>query len=367
MRDRRPVDELSIDELERVLAIRKREERMQRLERMRQNGRIVEPQSAAAITAPVQETSKPVRANTSSTDPSRTPSNKIVKSAVNDNSVADDSPRFEDDVFAEPRHDDPAVAAQRRSTFNRFLLIVEVAAVFGLLFIGVNMALSIGKLERETQAAQEAANQSRIAGIPTIAPTSVLNVRLEDYVLPGGHIVEAGADGTLQSRFNFEEFIEDVPAHLQVAVQQQALSININRPPETPETALYISIPRLGIDQSIVQGTDEEALRNGVGQVLNGAYPAAETGNVVFAAHNDIYAQLFKDLDQMQIGDEFTVQTQSKTFVYRVTGYDIVDPTDVHVMANQGRATATLISCYPFRVNNKRYVVFAERIDGTGV
>jgi sortase A len=184
--------------------------------------------------------------------------------------------------------------------------------------------------------------------------------------LPGGHIVEAGADGTLQSRFNFEEFIEDVPAHLQVAVQQQALSINISRPPETPETALYISIPRLGIDQSIVQGTDEEALRNGVGQVLNGAYPAAETGNVVFAAHNDIYAQLFKDLDQMQIGDEFTVQTQSRTFVYRVTGYDIVDPTDVHVMDDQGRATATLISCYPFRVNDKRYVVFAERIDGTG-
>src|SRR5690606_12578148 len=108
----------------------------------------------------------------------------------------------EDDGFAEPRHDDPVTAAKRRSTFNLVLLVVEVAAVFGLLFIGVNMALSIGKLERETQAAQEAANQSRIAGIPTIAPTSVLTVKLEDYVLPGGHIVEAGADGTLQSRFN---------------------------------------------------------------------------------------------------------------------------------------------------------------------
>lgn len=363
MRDRRPVDELSIDELERVLAIRKREERMQRLERMRQNGRIVEP---ATMAAPIQEKSSSVRANTAASAPVREPMQTPVSTSVSDNPASDSAPRFEDDVFAEPRYEDPANAAKRRNTINRFLLVIEVAAVLGLLFIGVNMALSIGKLERETQAAQEAANQSRIAGIPTIAPTSVLTVRLEDYVLPGGHIVEAGADGTLQSRFNFEEFIEDVPAHLQVAVQQQALSINISRPPETPETALYISIPRLGIDQSIVQGTDEEALRNGVGQVLNGAYPAAETGNVVFAAHNDIYAQLFKDLDQMQIGDEFTVQTRSKTFVYRVTGYDIVDPTDVHVMANQGRATATLISCYPFRVNNKRYVVFAERIDGLG-
>jgi sortase A len=365
MRDRRPVDELSIDELERVLAIRKREERMQRLERMRQDGRIVETHSAAA--PPVQEISKPVHANGAVAEASRTPAQQSVKAPAHNKVTEDASPRFEEDIFAEPRHDDPVVAAKRRNTFNRILLGVEVAAVFGLLFIGVNMALSIGKLERETQAAQEAANQSRIAGIPTMAPTSVLTVRLEDYVLPGGHIVEAGADGTLQSRFNFEEFIEDVPAHLQVAVQQQALSVNITRPPETPETALYISIPRLGIDQSIVQGTDEEALRNGIGQVLNGAYPAAETGNVVFAAHNDIYAQLFKDLDKMQIGDEFTVQTRSKTFVYRVTGHTVVDPTDVYVMDNQGRATATLISCWPFRVNNKRYVVFAERIDGTGI
>jgi sortase A len=36
MRDKRPVDELSIEELERILAIRKREQRQQRLERMRQ-------------------------------------------------------------------------------------------------------------------------------------------------------------------------------------------------------------------------------------------------------------------------------------------------------------------------------------------
>lgn len=363
MRDRRPVDELSIDELERVLAIRKREERMQRLERMRQNGRVVETRAPAA--APAQEIAPSARMNAVAVEPSRAPVQQSAKAPAHDESSIE-APRFEEDIFAEPRYDDPVVAAKRRNVFNRFLLGIEIIAVTGLLFIGVNMALSIGKLERETQAAQEAANESRIAGIPTIAPTSVLSVRLEDYVLPGGHIVEAGADGTLQSRFNFEEFIEDVPEHLQVAVQQQALSINITRPPETPETALYISIPRLGIDQSIVQGTDEEALRNGVGQVLNGAYPAAETGNVVFAAHNDIYAQLFKDLDQMQIGDEFTVQTRSKTFVYRVTGFDIVDPTDVYVMANQGRATATLISCYPFRVNDKRYVVFAERIDGTG-
>ena len=42
MRDKRPVDELSIEELERILAIKKREERQKRLSRMQREGRMVE-------------------------------------------------------------------------------------------------------------------------------------------------------------------------------------------------------------------------------------------------------------------------------------------------------------------------------------
>jgi hypothetical protein len=41
MRDKRPVDELSVEELERILAIKKREERQQKLKRMERSGRIV--------------------------------------------------------------------------------------------------------------------------------------------------------------------------------------------------------------------------------------------------------------------------------------------------------------------------------------
>lgn len=361
MRDKRPVDELSIEELERILIVRKREERMQRMERMRQSGRVMDSSGPAPIEAPaLGKSNGAVEAGNSVTTPPK-PSMSVPKPKPVE-SPPESSPYFEDDPFAEPRHDDPEMLAQRRTLLNRILLGVEVAAVCGLLVIGVNMALSIGALERETQAAQEAANQSRLMGIPTIAPTSILSVRIEDYVLPGGHVIEA--DDTV--RFNLDEFIEDVPSHLRVAVQQQVFPVEIVRPPETQETALYISIPRLGIEQSIVQGTDWEALRSGIGQVLNGAYPAAPSGNVVLAAHNDIYAQLFKDLDTMQVGDVFYIQTRTRTLTYRVTGTDIVNPTDVHVMDNTGRATVTLISCYPYRVNNKRYVVFADRVDDAG-
>ena len=42
MRDKRPVDELSVEELERILAIKRREERQQSMARMQRTGRVIE-------------------------------------------------------------------------------------------------------------------------------------------------------------------------------------------------------------------------------------------------------------------------------------------------------------------------------------
>lgn len=359
MRDKRPVDELSIEELERILAIRKREQRQQRLERMRQIGRVMDAPAAASPPA------QPAPPHTVS-PPTAKPNPPLVVRAA---PAHDAAPTFEDDP--EPAHMPESAPAHAttpmgggKSWFNGMLTLIEVAAVVGLVVIGVHLFGAVNTLERETATIQREANEARLAAIPTPEPTSLLSVKLEDFVLPGGHIINP--DNTVS--FNLDEFIDDVPAHLQSAVRQQVIDqfllVNVVRPPQTDETALYISIPRLGLEQSIVQGTDAEALKQGVGQVLNGAVPGGQTGNVVLAAHNDVFGELFKNLDQMQIGDEFYIQTRSKTYTYRVTGTDIVNPTDVHVMADQGRPTVTLISCYPYRVNNKRYIVYAELVNG---
>jgi sortase A len=135
----------------------------------------------------------------------------------------------------------------------------------------------------------------------------------------------------------------------------------VSRPQTTSETALSLLVPRLNLDQSIVQGVDWEALKLGVGQLPNGTNPGDETGNVVLAAHNDVYGQLFRHLDQMQPGDQFQIQTQSGAFTYVVTNVFTTTPDDVSVLANRGGATATLISCYPYQVNTERIIVYADR------
>ncbi len=84
----------------------------------------------------------------------------------------------------------------------------------------------------------------------------------------------------------------------------------------------------------------------------------------MLSAHNDIFGELFRDLDQLKPGDEIVVSTATRDYVYRVTGMRIVQPTEVDVMADTSKATITLISCYPYLVDNQRIVVFGELSDG---
>jgi len=347
MPDKRSVDELSIDELEKILVIKKREARQARLQRMKQQGRVIEP--------PPQIPEPPRASLQQASDAHGLPAATLQAPAGTVKRKTSDAPQFEDDVdsasFSRPRRGEGDIW---RRFMDRSLLLLEVVAVIGLIGIGVVLADGIGTLQRETAEAQAQAEQQLRAAMPTIEPTPTL--RLADIVLPGGHTPPTEAGST----FNFEE----VPENLRYFVSQQIYPPEIRRPPMTPETARSIIIPALNIDAPIVQGVDWEALKNGVGQLPNNVNPAEREGNVVLAAHNDIYGELFRYLDQLEIGMEFQIQTERRTYTYRITGTDIVAPQDVYVMDNTpGKATATLISCYPYQVNSQRYIVFAERVD----
>jgi sortase A len=360
MRDKRPVDELSIEELEQILAIRKREERQGKLKRMERAGRVVPAESAKPSAPPFpvlnfpEAQSSPGGAVSSS---STIPAASVAEIARPSSSSNSPTPQFEDDArtVSASTYKKPASANPDRfwrAFVNQSTLLVEVLAIAGLVYLGFQMFTATNSLQKETASAQAMADEQRRATIPTLAPT--LQLALDDFVLPGGHIFTASGE----VRFNYDE----VPSNLIGLVQSQILQPAIARPQETPETAIQLTIPKLNVDQTIVQGTDWEALKLGVGQLLNGVTPGAETGNMVLSGHDDIYGEVFRYLDQLESGDEFTVRTRTKVYTYRVTGQDIVDPNDVHVLDPRGGATATLISCYPYKVNNKRIVVYAERV-----
>ena len=349
MRDKRPVDELSVEELERILAVKRREDRLHKLDRMKKHGRVLGDAPEQNASGGKQHPSEAAILALAQPPATASPSAPARSAPVG----GDAAPRFEDSPA------DVGLTTQEKSRFwksftNQLLLLIEIAAVLAVIYIAYMLFQSIGILERETAEAQRQANEQRLAALPTIAPTPVL--RLENFVLPGGHTPPTAPGG---AQFNLNE----IPENLLPVVQSQVFPEILRRPPPSPETALRVIIPKLNLNESIVQGTDWEALKQGVGQLQNGVNPGDNLGNLVLSAHNDIYGELFRYLDQLEAGDRFQVQTETQSYTYVISGWDIYQPNDVHVLNSQGRATVTLISCYPYQVSDKRIVVFADRVD----
>ena len=223
---------------------------------------------------------------------------------------------------------------KRRQALDTFLFLVEIAAILGLLVVFLNGYTVLRDLNREMAAALV---QSRYPAPPG------------SVVLPSGH-TPPGASGETQPNE------AEVPEQLRQVYQSLE---NQPAPTGSPGQAIRIRIPAIDVDAPVVQGDSWEQLKKGVAQHA-GALSPGQPGNIVLSAHNDVFGEIFRDLDRLKVGDEFTLYTNDQQFVYTITGTRIVSPTEVEVMQATEQSTATLISCYPYLIDNKRIVVKAE-------
>ena len=110
---------------------------------------------------------------------------------------------------------------------------------------------------------------------------------------------------------------------------------------------INFEIPSLQIKVPVLEGTDSKAL-----QVSAGHFEGTGSlghGNYCIAGHNStVYAEIFNDLDQIQIGDEmYLIDNDEKRtrYTYVVTEYNIVAPQSVEVLDDYGDDRLTVISC----------------------
>lgn len=123
-----------------------------------------------------------------------------------------------------------------------------------------------------------------------------------------------------------------------------------------------VDIPRIGLRKFVVAGVEPADLKKGPGHYPSTVMPG-ERGNAGIAGHRTTFGSPFRQLDELEPGDEisFTVLT-GETFVYRVTGSIIVEPSDSWVLDTNDPevATLTLTTCHPEFQARQRLVVFAE-------
>ena len=110
---------------------------------------------------------------------------------------------------------------------------------------------------------------------------------------------------------------------------------------------INFEIPRLNIKVPVLEGTDSKALQVSAGHFEGTG--ALGKGNYCIAGHNStIYAEIFNDLDQIQIGDEMYLVDIDKNrtrYKYVVTEYKTVEPSDTWVLNDFGDDRLTVISC----------------------
>lgn len=145
-----------------------------------------------------------------------------------------------------------------------------------------------------------------------------------------------------------------------------------------------ITIPKINVNAPIVFPAStadapnyDPELENGVVHFPNTALPG-QTGNTVIFGHssNDWwqpgnYKFVFVLLDKLVPGDTFSVNYNSKRYIYQITNSKIVEATDVSVLAPTPDPTITLITCWPAGTSLKREIIQAKQISpsqtsGTG-
>ena len=125
----------------------------------------------------------------------------------------------------------------------------------------------------------------------------------------------------------------------------------------TGNTIAVLDIPAYSIRGQIVEGTDDETLKNYVGKFIGSAEPG-QIGNFSLAAHNNIYTELFRNLHKVQIGDKIRIVTKTHEYIYTVTSTQTVDPTRTDVLEGSNKREITLITCT--QAATKRIVVKGE-------
>lgn len=312
---RRPnskLDQYSEKQLEEALYLKRYAERKNRLTRLKDEGRVVD--------VPVgQNDGKP---------------GFVVTSAQRALGSEDESA----DV-------DAATTGRWGNVFNRSLLFVEIAAAIGFIWIVYSLVGSLRQLNSEiTQAQQDAIANAPVIATPTLSPV------IDLVLLPSGH------QPPVEGQPIIYEEAGSIPSHLLPLVDAY---VPPPIPTAAPEQPRQIQITKIAVNAPIFAGHEEEQLKKGVGHSIGTAL-VGDVGNMVLSAHNDIYGEIFRNLDQLESGDEIVVSSGRANYTYVVNNIEVVLPTAVEVMAPTDHASLTLISCYPYLIDNKRIIVKAD-------
>ena len=129
----------------------------------------------------------------------------------------------------------------------------------------------------------------------------------------------------------------------------------------------YVEIPSIDVMLPIYHGTGEDSLSQGAGHMPNSSFPIGGEGtHAVISAHSAMpTARMFTDLDQLNVGDQFSIHVLDEVLVYEVDRIVTVLPTEIEYLKIEPEGDyVTLLTCVPYGVNTHRLLVRGHRVEG---
>ncbi|MCP8966984.1 class D sortase [Ectobacillus ponti] len=129
--------------------------------------------------------------------------------------------------------------------------------------------------------------------------------------------------------------------------------------PRKNEEIGLLRIPKIDAVLPIVEGTDPDELKKGVGHFATAAFPG-DKDQIVLSGHRDT---VFRRFGELKEGDVFIVELPYGTFRYTMQRSKIVKADDTTVIqSTKPKEELVLTTCYPFRYVGSapdRYIIYA--------
>ncbi|CAN5163903.1 hypothetical protein BH09PAT2_BH09PAT2_05640 [soil metagenome] len=158
---------------------------------------------------------------------------------------------------------------------------------------------------------------------------------------------------------------------LAAAAQKKNIEVMV---PVDPQFSIVI--PKIAANARIIPNVDASdkeaylaALKEGVAHTEGTAFPG-EPGHIFMFAHSTdyiwnvgTYNAVFYLLYKLEKNDEINIFYKNQRFVYKVTGKEIIDPSQVEYLTRTtDKEFLTLQTCWPPGTTLKRILIFAERV-----
>ena len=242
-------------------------------------------------------------------------------------------------------------------------LLVAACLALGAFAVGIS-ALTGGE-----SAPVRGADAPEVAAAPDLANSELIEARARAAGLDARRAAEKAAA---------REAAEEEAAAEQAAAEQAAAEQAAPAPAIPADTTMYLTVPKLGLnDIPVVEGTAEASLSQGAGHLSGSGYPWLEDSNTYIAGHRLGYPGTLSDhvfyyLPNLVEGDEIIItDSGGQTYTYAVSEILEVPITDLSVTTPvPGRDVVSLQTCiedygdYWTEGPNwfVRYVVRADRV-----